>query len=167
MYQPYPGGSQLPQPSFSRPPAPTSVLRAVQVMYAGAAVTLIGIIIDLLERHAIRNALATRKTARTLTASQLTTEYHVVLGVLIVGGLIGVGLWIWMALSCKAGKSWARVLSTVLFGIETVVQFLGLGLGGGGGVRIFGLLIWVIGLIAIILLWQRSSTAYFRSAPQY
>ncbi|WP_300609055.1 hypothetical protein [Trebonia sp.] len=167
MYQPYPGGSQLPQPSFSRPPAPPSVVRAAQVMYVGAAASLIGIIIDILERHAIRNALATRKMAHPLTPSELTTDYHLVLGVFVVGGLISVGLWIWMAQSCKAGKSWARIVSTVLFALSTIDELLGAGLGGGGGVRIYGLLIWVIGLIAIILLWQRSSTAYFRPVPQY
>ena len=37
---------------------------------------------------------------------------------------------------------------------------------GGGLSRIFGILVWVIGLIAIILLWQRSSSEYFR-APRY
>jgi hypothetical protein len=37
---------------------------------------------------------------------------------------------------------------------------------GGGLSRIYGILVWVIGLITIILLWQRSSSGYFR-APRY
>ncbi len=40
------------------------------------------------------------------------------------------------------------------------------GVQGGGLTRIYGLVVWVIGLIAIILLWQRSSSDYFR-APRY
>jgi len=39
--------------------------------------------------------------------------------------------------------------------------------GGGGASRFYGLLVWVIGLVAIILLWQRPSTEYFRGAPRY
>jgi hypothetical protein len=49
--------------------------------------------------------------------------------------VIAAGVWIWMARSCRAGKSWARTVSTVLFG-----------------------------LIAIILLWQRASPDYFKGA---
>ena len=36
----------------------------------------------------------------------------------------------------------------------------------GGLTRIYGFVVWVIGLIAVVLLWQRSSSAYFR-APRY
>jgi hypothetical protein len=49
MYQPYPGGSQPPEP-YARPAAPQPVVRAAQVMYAGAAASLIGIVINVLNR---------------------------------------------------------------------------------------------------------------------
>jgi hypothetical protein len=163
-YQPYPGGTQTPEPA-ERPPAPQSITRAVQLMYAGAVASLIGIIIAILDRHAIRNALATRKTAHPLTSSQLNTDYHVVLGAAIVSGLIGVGLWLWMAYSCKAGKNWARILSTVLFGLNTL-SVVGGAVTSGGVSRIYSIVIWLIGLGAIVLLWQRSSTEYFK-APRY
>ena len=169
MYQPYPGESQSPTPeTSSRPPIPPSITRAVQVMYVGAVASLIGIVIDILARHSIRNALATRKTAHPLTTSQLNNDYHAVLGVAIVGGVIGIGLWLWMAYSCKAGKSWARIVSTVLFGIDTLSVLAG-AVASGGAARIYGILVWLIGLAAIILLWQRQSTAYFKSAsaPRY
>jgi len=165
MYQPYPGGSQAPE---SAPPAaaPTSVTRAVQVMYVGAAASLIGIVITLLDRHAIRTALANHN--HKLTASQLNTDYHAALGVAVVGGLIGVGLWIWMAFMCKAGRSWARIVSTVFFGIETLELAVGSARTCSGGVvRIYGIVIWLIGLVAVIFLWQRPSTQFFKGgAPQ-
>jgi hypothetical protein len=72
-----------------------------------------------------------------------------------------------MAQSCRAGKGWARVVSSVFFGIDTVSVLAGTAAAQGGGLsRIYGILVWVIGLIAIILLWQRSSSDYFR-APRY
>ena len=168
MYQPYPGESQsqTSEPS-SRPAIPQSVTRAVQLMYVGAAASLIGIVIDILARHAIRNALATRKTAHPLTTSQLNSNYHLVLGVLIVGGVIAVALWLWMAYSCKAGKGWARIVSTVLFAIETINVVAGASaISSGGASRIYSIVIWLIGFGAIIFLWQRSSTEYFK-APRY
>jgi hypothetical protein len=164
-YQPYPGGTQLPPEPATRPPVPPSITRAVQLMYAGAVASLIGIVIDILARHAIRNALATRKTAHPLTTSQLNSDYHVVLGVLIAGGLIGAALWLWMAQSSKAGKNWARIVSTVLFAIDTLSVLAG-AVTSAGPARIFSILVWLIGLGAIILLWRRSSTEYFK-APRY
>jgi hypothetical protein len=41
------------------------------------------------------------------------------------------------------------------------------GVSGGGLARIYGFVIWAIGGIAIFLLWQRSSSDYFRGAPRY
>lgn len=164
MYQPYPGGSQTPEPAQrAAPPAP--VIRAVQAMYVGAAASLVGIIIGFLNRAAIRTAL--RNNNHKLTEHQLNTDYHAVLGAAIVIGLIGVGLWIWMALMCKAGKSWARVLSTVFFGLQTIQLVLGGALTGGGAARLYGLLVWLIGLVAIVFLWQRPSSEYFKGAPRY
>ena len=73
-----------------------------------------------------------------------------------------------MAQSCRAGKGWARVVSTVFFGIDTLSVLAGLvgSTGGGGLTRIYAVLVWVIGLVAIIFLWQRSSSEFFR-APRY
>jgi hypothetical protein len=165
-YQPYPGGAQSQPPeTFSPPAIPPSVTRAVQLMYVGAAASLIGIVIAILDRHAIRTALATRKTAHPLTASQLNTDYHAVLGASIVVGLIGVGLWLWMAYSCKAGKSWARIVSSVLFGLDTLSVLAG-AITSAGAARLYSIVVWLIGLGAVILLWQRSSTQYFK-APRY
>jgi hypothetical protein len=37
---------------------------------------------------------------------------------------------------------------------------------GAGAARLYSIVVWVVGLIAIILLWRRSSSDYFR-APRY
>lgn len=134
-------------------------------MYVGAAASLVGIVIDLLLRHTIRTAIAQHSS--TMTAAGVNDTYHTELVVLVVFGLIGAGLWFWMARSCLAGKSWARVTSTVLFGIDTLSVLVGTAVAGGGVTRIYGFLIWVIGLVAIVFLWQRPSSDYFRGAPRY
>jgi len=163
MYQPYPGGTQVPEPS--RAVAPKTVLRASQVMYAGAAASLVGLVIDILTRHDIRNQLHSRSPK--LTPAQLTSGEHAVLIGLVVGAVIAIGLWIWMAQSCKAGKAWARTTSTVLFGIDTISLVASVALPAGGGARIYGIVVWLIGLAAIILLWRPESTAFFRGTPRY
>jgi hypothetical protein len=166
MYQRFPGDAGPGPAEPLTATMPQSVQRAVRVMYAGVAASLIGIAVDLTALSAIRSAITKRST--TMTAAQINTAVHVEIGVLIAGGLIGAALWLWMAQSCKAGKAWARTVSTVLFAIDTASVLASVAAVPGGGLtRIYGLVVWVIGLIAIILLWQRPSSDYFRGAPRY
>jgi len=164
MYQPYPGGTQLPEPS--RPPIPQSVARAVQVMYAGAVVSLIGIVVDLTTLSSTKSRIESQHHDWTVT--QVNNAEHVAIGIFIVSGLLGAALWVWMAQSNKAGKSWARIVATVLFAIDTLNVAVGASaVSGGGATRIYGLVIWLIGLAAVILLWQRPSSEYFKGTPRY
>ena len=166
-YQPYPGGTQMPEPA-ERPPVPQSITRAVQLMYAGAVASLIGIVIALTTLSSIKSQIISRNPS--LTTTQVNNAEHVAIGILIASGLLGAALWLWMAQSSKAGKNWARIVSTVLFAIQTINVLAGAtAVASGGASRIYSIVIWLIGLGAIIFLWQRSSTEYFKSsaAPRY
>ncbi len=148
----------MPEPS-PRPSVPQSVTRAVYAMYAGAAASLIGIIIDMTMLSTIKSTLKSNNP--TWTTTKLNNAEHAVIAEFIIVGLIGAAFWIWMAWSCRAGKSWARIVSTVLFGLDTVGLVTGAASSGAVGVRIYSVVVWLIGLAAIILLWQRSSSEYF------
>ena len=174
MYQPFPGGAEPPEAATqaAAAAAPPSVTRAVRVMYVGAAASLIGIIVDLTTYGSLQDAIAKhqRRNGQPLTHSQVVDLAHVEVVALVVGGLIAAGLWIWLARSCGAGKSWARVVSTVLFAISTIGTFVSVGggaLSAGDATRIYGFVVWVVGLAAIVLLWQRASSDYFKGAPRY
>lgn len=163
MYQQFPGGVQAPESSPTN--APQSVLRAVRVMYVGLAASLLGIVIDMTTLSSTRSEILKRNP--TFTTAQVNTAEHLEIGIFIASGLIGAALWLWMAQKCRAGRGWARVVSTVFFGIETLSLVVGTAAAQGGGLtRIYGLVVWVIGLIAVVLLWRRSSSDYF-SAPRY
>jgi hypothetical protein len=88
---------------------------------------------------------------------------HQLQTVLVVGSvvieLISIGLWVWMALMNKAGKSWARIVATVLFGLYTLYLLFVIRAGAGALVPI---LTWLTGLGALILLWRKDSGEYFR-----
>jgi len=166
-YQPYPGGTQMPEPA-ERPPVPQSITRAVQLMYAGAVASMIGIVIALTTLSSIKSQIISRNPS--LTTTQVNNAEHVAIGILIASGLLGTALWLWMAQSSKAGKNWARIVSTVLFAIQTINVVAGASaVASGGASRIYSIVIWLIGLGAIIFLWQRSSTEYFKSSasPRY
>jgi len=155
MYQPDPSAGQVPEPV--RPGPPPSMVMAVRLMYAGAVVSALSLIVGLATVGSLRDSL--HKAQPSLTP----TELHQLETVLVVGSvvieLISIGLWVWMALMNKAGKSWARIVAAVLFGLYTVYLLFVIRAGAGALVPI---LTWLIGLGALILLWRKDSSAYFR-----
>jgi hypothetical protein len=162
-YQPYPGGGQL--PSQQRPPVPPSVQNAVRLMYAGAVVSLISLIIGVTSRSAIQTAV--RKADPHYTQAQVNTAVNSAIAIAIIGGVIGIGLWLWIAQMSRSGRNWARITGTVFFGIDTILQILGLAQPGAAGSRVLGLIIWLVGLAAVVLLWRRSSSAFFKPDSSY
>jgi hypothetical protein len=129
-------------------------------MYAGAAASLIGIVIDLTTLSSTKTSI--ERHSPNLTASQVTNMEHTLTVGFIVGGLVGVGLWIFMAQSCKSGKNWARITATVLFAIDTIDQVVGLAMPVATSVKIFAPVVWLIGLGAVVFLWRGTSTAFFK-----
>src|SRR5579872_1317451 len=116
MYQPYLPSGQPPGPL--RPSAPAPVLTAVKLMYAGASVSAVGLIIGLaLIIVDIKAAARGRFLGHSLTAPQLRP---VIITVWIVFGLVEIALWLWMARTNGQGRNWARILSTVLLGLATL-----------------------------------------------
>ena len=158
MVQPYPSSGKPVE--LQRPPAPQSVANAVKLMYAGAAVSTVSLIISLTDISGTKAAI--RKARPSLTATQVNQLNTFIISLAVVSGLLGIALWLWMARANNQGKNWARILSTVLFGLATLdlvsvfsqpKTLFGL---------LFPVLTWLIGLAVIFLLWRPDSTAFFK-----
>jgi len=158
MVQRYPSSGNSAE--LQRPPAPQSVMNAVKLMYAGAAVSTVSLIISLADISGTKAAI--RKARPSLTATQVNQLNTFIISLAIVSGLVGIALWLWMARANSQGKNWARIVSTVLFGLATL-DLVGvfsepktvLGL-------VFPVLTWLVGLGAVILLWRPESSAFFK-----
>ena len=116
MHQPYPTGGQNQMPE--RPPLPRSVQMAVNFMYAGAALSLIELIVGLATAGSLRTAI--HNASPDLTPAQLHTAEVAGVATIVVLGLIGIALWLWMAWANRGGRNWARIVATVLFGLNTL-----------------------------------------------
>ena len=158
MHQPYPSSGKPVEPE--RPPAPPTVQNAVKLMYTGAAVSTVSLIVSLVDIGGTKSAI--RKARPSLTVAQVNQLNTFIISLAIVSGLVGIALWLWMARANGQGRNWARILSTVLFGLATLDLFgvasqpktvLGL---------VFPVLIWLLGLGAVVLLWRKQSTAFFQ-----
>jgi hypothetical protein len=155
MYQPYRSGDQPVEPL--RPPAPAPVLAAVKLIYAGAAASAVSLIISTISLGFIG------RSGAGLRLADRSQPLPVAIAVGIASGLVMIALWLWMAWASSQGRNWARILSTVLFGMATLKLIdvfseprtvLGL---------IFWAPAWLVGLAAVWLLWRPDSSAFFRS----
>ena len=152
--QQYPGGpSPYPtgwQPGRQEPPQ--SIQRAVMLMYVGAGLEGLGLILNL---------IGVGRSGSNGSSGA-------------VGALIGLGLWVWMARANKEGKSWARITSTVFIGIDSLIVLVLLAVllatlhSASPSVKtilllsgLAGIVTWAIGLAAVILLWRRESSEYY------
>ena len=94
---------------------------------------------------------------------------------LAVGAVIAIGLWIWMAQANRRGLSWARILSAVFFGINTLSLVVSLVArhamatlaGRAVGTLIVATVIWLVGLAAIVLIFSKDSGRFYRQRPGY
>jgi hypothetical protein len=150
VYPQYPGGGMVPEPS-APVPIPRSIRSAVNLMYAGAILSGLGAIAVIILLAVSRSSLGLN------TAKVTVTVFAIVIAVL---GLIEIGLWLWMAWAVKRGMGWARIMSSVLFGLSVVFTLLSV---TRGGLSISGIVTLAIGLGAIIQLWRADSTAFFQA----
>ena len=172
-YQPYPtgGGAGNQLPLAERPPQPPSLRNAVRLMWAGAALALISVIVSLAFSSKIKtavtnaalkaNATNRSKGKTVLTTSQIHTLANATLVILVVAGVIGILLWVWMAWANNRGRNWARIVASVLFALNTI-SFL-LSISRASVSIIFLALEWAVGLAAIVFLWRRDTTEYINA----
>jgi hypothetical protein len=168
MYQPYLPSGQPAGPL--RPAAPAPVRTAVKLMYAGAGVTAAWLIIGLaLIFVDIQVAARGRFLGHSLTSPQARPF---VITVWTVFGLVVMALWLWMAWADGQGRTWARIVSTVLFGLATL-QLRGAftqpvsHAGSGATVLYYGATAlfaaaWLAGAAAVWLLWRPASSTFFK-----
>jgi len=146
-------------PAPQRTWRPTPVLAAAWLMYAGAAASLLAMLIDIAAIGQVKtNYFEHHPFANPTNANNLAAAGDI--GV-VVGSLVSIGLWLWLAAACKRGHGWARTVGTVLFGVDTLGFLITVGRPGIPAIKSIHLLIWLIGLVTVIFLWRRQSSEYF------
>jgi hypothetical protein len=157
-YKPYPStGKPIQQ---ERPPAPRSVQNAVKLMYVGAAVSTVSLIVSLTGTGSLKSTI--RSHYPHYTTSQVNHLYSQIIEAAVVSAILGILLWLVMAWANGRGMSWARIVSCVLFAFNTIGLVAFFRQPETAFSLIFEVLLWLVGLGAIILLWRPESSAYFK-----
>lgn len=150
MYHPYPASGPVPEP-------PRPVRSAVHLMYAGAALEAVALIIALVTISSLKLAMFPAHPAYTRPH---TAEIARAVP-LVVGALITIFLWLWMAWANRQGLGWARVLSATLFGINTLGLLISLLALRAPADLIVDAVIWLVGLAAVLLIFSKDSTPFY------
>ena len=142
-----------------RPEPPRPVMIAVRLMYAGAALTAIGMILSVVTALGARAALKAGHPHA--TAAQLQSTQNFLIIIAVFSGLIEIAIWLLIARANGSGVKWARIAASVLCAISTwnLVAHLRV---GTVATLTYTVVTWLVGLGAVIFLWQRQSSAYFR-----
>jgi hypothetical protein len=154
-------------------------------MCAGAAFSIVYMVAVGFWMRSLFTAIVNNAQAQDPSAQQIPTGAltGIVIGSVVFGGLLYAALWLWMAWKNRVGRNWARILSTVFFGLSclSLPQLVS----GGAFMRMpssvsdqsnplpslaptpwviaTGLIYWAIGLAVIILIWQNSSTQFYQA----
>jgi hypothetical protein len=136
-------------------------------MLGGALVSLILGVFWIVMEVADKNAL-TDSNGKKLTNGQFAGG---VIDYFIFEYLVPAVIWVLMARFNRAGRSWARIVASVLCAIDTYLTF-GIinGLRAGETITVADIVLlvlwvasWVIGVIAIALVWRSESGVYFKA----
>ena len=149
-----------PYPGPGRRPIPPTVVNAAKFMYGGAGLAVLGLLAGLGTLHSLRTLIEQQNP--NASQSYVSASIGAAVVTLVLLGGLGALLWLWMARLTRRGEHRARTLSTIVFVVATV-----------GGIHLIsqgettrlsaalGLIEWVVGLIAIVLLWSTPSRRYF------
>jgi hypothetical protein len=128
------GGSGLTRRSvFSSDGVPSTMLAAILLMYVGAAASLVTTVVSL-----------------SVTSSQWWSDYPV-----------SIIMWIFLARESTNGWKPAQAVGSVLFGIATLILSGEATSPQSGIATICDVVVWLVGLGAVICLWRPASSAFF------
>jgi hypothetical protein len=159
-----PGYGQTPYGAAPVPTEPPGSIRtAVLLMRLGALLSLLSLLTTFFLLDQIRDEVEEALTAQgtELTADAVDAAVAIGVGFSIFVGLIGVALWLWMAWANGRGRSWARIVATVLFGLSAVSFLVSFSQPQPVLTTVLGVVNLVLGAAIMVLLWKRESSDYY------
>ena len=157
-HAPMPGGPSRDPAPMGPPPPP--VENAVRLMFARAALGVVGLLALFLTKDSLRDRI-TRNDA-TVSAEMVDTAMTMALIFGSVVEIVFIGLYLLLALQVRKGKNWARIVTLVLAGLGVVLGLASLLETAPAVSRVLSLIALALDIAIIVLLAQRRSGEFFR-----
>lgn len=168
QYPQYPDAPQEQWGQQAQPAAPveqpSSIRTAVLLMRVGAVVSLLSLVGTLITLGSLKSQIRDQLVAsdQQVTDSMVDAAYGVAIVGSIVVGLIGAGLWLWMAWKNGQGRGWARIVASVLGGLNVVTTLFSVASGNATTLSlVLSLVNLVLAVVILVLLWKKESSAFY------
>jgi hypothetical protein len=162
-YPSYPESAGI-GPMPSQPPQPPSIRTAVRLMRAGAALSALSLVLTLVTFSSIKSHVRDQllRNDSTLSTSDVDAAYHVFVASAIIGYLLAIALWLWMAWKNGQGRSWARVVATALGVLNLLSSLLTIASGNALAIsEVLTVVNLVLAVVILVLLWRRESSDFY------
>lgn len=159
-----PAPSGVPSPDLTPPAA---VRLAVRLMRVGALVSVLSTIVAMATYGSFKDDVAEQMRASDPNISQDLIDTSIAVGITfsVAVGLLGAVVWLWMAWKNGQGRAWARIVATVLGGLNIVFTLLGFASGQAGpAVLVLSLVNLALAISILVLLWKKESSAFYAAA---
>jgi hypothetical protein len=149
---------------------PRSIIEAVRVMQFAGLLSLLEIARAFLTKGDLRAAFVgeSRAQGTSVSAADLDRIVTLSLTLTVAYAVISATVWFMMARTTRQGSKWGRWGACLLMPVALGVFFGGLLPTAGLFSRVFAVALLMLGAWALVLLWQRDSSAWIRftTAPE-
>ena len=157
MYQ-YTPGRRKPTPAE----VPKIVRNAIGLMYAGFAVTVVDAVLSTVAFGRYNNEVSAANTAGRIALSDHANSMSGAIFVGMLADYLGLACWIWLAMACRRGQGWPRTVGTVFLGIYSLCAlFVLFGTRHDPGPLFTTIVVWGIGVAALVPLWSQQARGFF------
>lgn len=169
-----PAAPQLSEPGPGvAPELPKTMRQAVALMYAGAVLSLLNLVIVVFAKSRIHDSWVKAnntqaaeyakdaKKAKPLSAADLEHAVTQAWLISMISGAITVALWVVMAYTNKKGNSVARIVATVLCVLNVLLTIANLSAGFSGISFAASLVMLLVSVGATFLIWRKPSSEYY------
>ncbi|WP_456696583.1 hypothetical protein [Aeromicrobium sp. P5_D10] len=165
----YPGesaghGSYPASPAPAPVDQPGSIATACKLMLVGAGLSVLTLVFSLATMGDLKDEIRDKMVKDDPDVSQSTIDaaYAIGIGFAVVFGLLGALLWVWMAWKNGQGRKWARVVASVLGGLNVVGALFTISAGNAGTLTVVSTLVsLVLAVVILVLLWKPESTRFY------
>jgi hypothetical protein len=152
------------------PIQPRSIRTAVRLMWVSAVLSLLSIALVLSRADSLKTDMRDRSNNgdQHLSPSAINFFADYVIVAVIFGAVVGFAFWAWLAWKNGQGRSWARILVSILGGLAVVQTPIGLAIGKNTptstALNVINL---VLTLLIVVLLWRTESSEFYAASAAH
>jgi hypothetical protein len=141
---------------------PPGVRNAINLMYIGFAATVLDLILSGLALGRYTNDSNLAQAEGLQSAQDHANSMAGAIAIAMTADFLGLICWAWLAVATRRGHGWPRIAGLVLLCIYSLILLLVLfGTHNDPGPRFTTLLVWGLGIAALIPLWSQQARAFY------